>query len=124
VVFFAIWVLTCNLYLGFRSDALGSGWQRSQVQTVRWRLFQTAGKIVRHGRQTFRKIGTDHVGHVRGDPRALRAHHAGRRCHSADVVILGRSRALGKRNHDPGGGAVPETFENTSTDGKNRLGAG
>jgi hypothetical protein len=26
------------------------------VQTVRWRLFQTAGKIVRHGRQTFLKI--------------------------------------------------------------------
>jgi Transposase DDE domain group 1 len=55
-VFFAIGVLTYNLYLGFRSDALGSGWQRSQVQTVRWRLFQTAGKIVRHGRQTFLKI--------------------------------------------------------------------
>jgi Transposase DDE domain group 1 len=55
--FFAIGVLAYNLYLGFRSDALGSGWQRSQVQTVRWRLFQTAGKIVRHGRQTFLKIG-------------------------------------------------------------------
>ena len=35
-VFFAIGVLTYNLYLGFRSDALGSGWERSQVQTVRW----------------------------------------------------------------------------------------
>jgi hypothetical protein len=55
-VFFAIGVLTYNLYLGFRADALGSGWQRSQVQTVRWRLLQTAGKIVRHGRQTFLKI--------------------------------------------------------------------
>ena len=29
---------------------------RSQVQTVRWRLFQTAGKIVRHGRQMLLKI--------------------------------------------------------------------
>jgi hypothetical protein len=56
-VFFAIGVLTYNLYLGFRSDALGSGWARSQVQTVRWRLFQTAGKIVRHGRQIFLQIG-------------------------------------------------------------------
>ena len=55
-VFFAIGVLSYNLYLGFRSDALGSGWQRSQVQTVRWQLFQTAGKIVRHGRQMFLKI--------------------------------------------------------------------
>ena len=52
-VFFAIGVLTYNLYLGFRSDALGSGWERSQVQTVRWRLFQ----IVRHGRQIFLQIG-------------------------------------------------------------------
>jgi len=56
-VFFAIGVLTYNLYLGFRSHALGSGWERSQVQTVRWRLFQTAGKIVRHGRQVFLQIG-------------------------------------------------------------------
>src|ERR1035437_3753335 len=56
--FFSIGVLTYNLYLGFRSDVLGSGWERSQVQTVRWRLFQTAGKIVRHGRQVFLKIST------------------------------------------------------------------
>lgn len=55
-VFFAIGVLTYNLYLGFRIDALGKGWERSQIQTVRWRLFQTAGKIVRHGRQVYLKI--------------------------------------------------------------------
>jgi Transposase DDE domain group 1 len=54
--FFAIGVLTYNLYLGFRGVALGKEWERSQVQTVRWRLFQTAGKIVRHGRQLFLKI--------------------------------------------------------------------
>lgn len=54
--FFAIGVLAYNLYLGFRSEALGSGWERSQVQSVRWRLFQTAGKIVRHGRQMVLKI--------------------------------------------------------------------
>ena len=54
--FFSIGALTYNLYLGFRSHALGSGWEHSQVQTVRWRLFQTAGKIVRHGRQVFLKI--------------------------------------------------------------------
>ena len=55
-VFFSIGALTYNLYLGFRSHALGSGWEHSQVQTVSWRLFQTAGKIVRHGRQVFLKI--------------------------------------------------------------------
>ena len=54
--FFAIGVLTYNLYLGFRGVALGKEFERAQVQTVRWRLFQTAGKIVSHGRQTFLKI--------------------------------------------------------------------
>jgi cytochrome bd-I ubiquinol oxidase subunit X len=67
-----------TLYLGFRSDALGSGWERSQVQTVRWRLFQTAGKIVRH------------AGHIQRDPRALRARHAGRRSRSRNAVIVWR----------------------------------
>ena len=37
-VFFAVGALTYNLYLGFRSQALGSGWERSELQTVRWRL--------------------------------------------------------------------------------------
>jgi hypothetical protein len=45
-----------HLYLGFRTAALGRVWVRKQIQTVRWRLFQTAGKIVRHGRQVFLKI--------------------------------------------------------------------
>ena len=54
--FFAIGVMTYNLYLGFRSVALGQEFERAQVQTVRWRLFQTAGKIVSHGRQTFLKV--------------------------------------------------------------------
>lgn len=58
-VFFAIGALTYNLYLVFRSDMLGGGWERAQVQTVRWRLFQTAGKVVRHGRQLFLKISAE-----------------------------------------------------------------
>jgi hypothetical protein len=32
--FFAIGVLTYNLYVGFRSVALGKEWKRAQVQTV------------------------------------------------------------------------------------------
>jgi hypothetical protein len=54
-VFFAIG-LAYNLYLGFRGVAFGKEWERAQVQTVRWQLFQTAGKIVRYGRQLFLKI--------------------------------------------------------------------
>jgi hypothetical protein len=58
-VFFAIGVLTYHLYLGFRGDALGGGRERAQVETVRWRLFRTAGKVIRHGRQIFLKISAE-----------------------------------------------------------------
>src|SRR5580704_16670617 len=49
--------IPCTAYRASRAAKLGRGWERSQVQTVRWRLFQTAGKIVRHGRQIFLQIG-------------------------------------------------------------------
>ena len=45
--FFSIGLLTYNLYMGFRGVTLGPAFERSQVQSARWRLFQTAGKIVR-----------------------------------------------------------------------------
>jgi len=54
--FFAIGVLAYNLFVGFRALVLGEGFVRSQIQTVRWKLYQTAGKIVRHGRNVFLKI--------------------------------------------------------------------
>jgi hypothetical protein len=56
---FSIGLLTCNLHynqcLGFRSHALGNGWERSQVQVVHRRLFKTVGKIVHDGGQMFLK---------------------------------------------------------------------
>jgi hypothetical protein len=56
---FSIGLLTCNLHynqcLGFRSHALGNGWERSQVQVVHRRLLQTVGKIVHDGGQMFLK---------------------------------------------------------------------
>src|SRR5664279_1053257 len=42
-----------------------------------------------------------HVGHIRRNPRALRAHHAGRRCHSGDVVIPGDCHTLGNPTDEP-----------------------
>lgn len=50
-----IGALAYNLYLGFRGIALDKEWG-ARMQTVLWRLFQTAGKIVRHGRQGVLKI--------------------------------------------------------------------
>lgn len=54
--FFRIGVLAYNLYRLFILKALATSWHRHQVQTVRWRLYQIAGKIVFHGGQVFLKV--------------------------------------------------------------------
>ena len=55
-VFFRIGALAYNLFVWFKSATLPATWRRFQVQTVRWRLYQTAGKVVRHGRQLILKV--------------------------------------------------------------------
>jgi hypothetical protein len=55
-VFFRIGVLAYNLYRLFISKTLDKSWHHHQVQTVRWRLYQIAGKIVYHANQVFLKI--------------------------------------------------------------------
>ena len=55
-IFFRIGVLAYNLYRLFVLKALGTSWHRHQVQTVRWRLYQIAGKIIFHGGQVFLKV--------------------------------------------------------------------
>jgi hypothetical protein len=55
-VFFRIGVVAYNVYRLFLIKALNESWHRHQVQTVRWRLYQTAGKIVWHGGQIFLKV--------------------------------------------------------------------
>lgn len=47
-MFFKVGVLAYNLFVLFKLLALPSSMKRLQVQTVRWVLYQTAGKIVRH----------------------------------------------------------------------------
>jgi hypothetical protein len=54
--FFALGVLAHNLYIGFRRIVSGKDNASQQVQTMRWRLYQTAGKVVRHSRQIFLKV--------------------------------------------------------------------
>ena len=39
---------THNLFVLFKHSALGKGWRRHRVATVRWRLFQVPGRLVRH----------------------------------------------------------------------------
>ena len=55
-VFFRIGVLAYNLYRLFILKTLAKSWHRHQVQTIRWRLYQIAGKIVFHGGQVFLKV--------------------------------------------------------------------
>jgi hypothetical protein len=57
--FFAIGVLAHNLYIGFRRVVSGDCCTSLQVQTIRWRLYQTAGKVVRHSRQIIMKISAE-----------------------------------------------------------------
>jgi hypothetical protein len=55
-VFFRIGVLAYNVGRLFVLKTLGLGWHRHQVQTLRWKLYETAGKIVFHGRSLWLKV--------------------------------------------------------------------
>lgn len=55
-VFFRLGVLAYNLFQGFKHWALKKEWRHHQVQTLRWRLYQSAGKVVRHAGQIYLKV--------------------------------------------------------------------
>lgn len=55
-VFFRIGVVAYNLFMLFKLLALPSSWSRCQVRTVRWRLYQMAGKVVRHAGAVILKV--------------------------------------------------------------------
>lgn len=59
-VFFRLGVLAYNLCQGFKPWALQKEWRRHQVQTLRWRLYQIAGKVVRHAGRVYLKV-REHV---------------------------------------------------------------
>jgi hypothetical protein len=55
-MFFRIGVIAYNLFRLFVLKALDTSWHKHQVQTIRWKLYQVAGKIVFHSNQTFLKV--------------------------------------------------------------------
>jgi len=55
-MFFRLGSIAYNLFVLFKASALSSQWRHVQVQTVRWRLYHVAGKVVRHGRQLILKV--------------------------------------------------------------------
>ncbi|MGB4067337.1 MAG: IS1380 family transposase [Nitrospira sp.] len=56
-VFFRIGVLAYNLFVGFKRLACPVAWAAQTITTVRWRLVQVAGRILRHaGRVVLRLV--------------------------------------------------------------------
>lgn len=55
-VFFRLGVLAYNLCQGFKRWVLKKEWRQHQVQTLRWRLYQIAGKLVRHAGRMMLKV--------------------------------------------------------------------
>jgi len=55
-VFFRMGALSYNVGRLFVLKTLGESWHRHQVETLRWKLYQSAGKIVFHGRHVYLKV--------------------------------------------------------------------
>lgn len=55
-LYFAIGVLAHNLHVFFRSAVLPEEWKRCRIQTIRWRFYQIAGKVVTHARNVILKV--------------------------------------------------------------------
>jgi hypothetical protein len=55
-IFFRIGVIAYNLFLAMKLLALPSWYRSFTIQTVRWRLYQLAGAVVRHAHQLLLKI--------------------------------------------------------------------
>lgn len=54
--FFRLGVLAYNLFVLFKMTTLPQSMQRFQIQTIRWQLFQVAGKIVKHAGSIYLKV--------------------------------------------------------------------
>lgn len=70
-VFFRIGIIAYNLFMAMKLLSLPPWLRNSTIATVRWRLYQTAARLVHHGRQVLCKLATsaDKMGifvHVRG----------------------------------------------------------
>jgi len=55
-VFFRIGVLAYNLFRLFKMVAMPMEWAKHTVQTIRWKFYQTAGKLVMHAGQMWFKV--------------------------------------------------------------------
>ncbi len=58
-VFFQIGVLAYNLFVGFKRLSCPQGWVQHTIATLRWKLVQVAGHIVRHAGAVILKLAAD-----------------------------------------------------------------
>lgn len=55
-VFFRLGVISYNLFIGFKRLSCPEGWLRHTIATFRWKLIQTAGRIISHAGSTILKL--------------------------------------------------------------------
>lgn len=60
-MFFRTGCMAYNLFVMFKAHALPWEWQKHQVQTVRWRLYQVAARMTRHARALWMSIPEAHI---------------------------------------------------------------
>ena len=58
--YFSIGVLAYNLFVLFK-ETLQQSWQRHTIQTLRYKLYHIAGKVITHSRQTILKVNEQFV---------------------------------------------------------------
>lgn len=59
--YFQIGVLAYNLFVLFK-ETLQESWQCHTIQTLRYKLYNIAGKVIKHSRQTILKVNEQFVG--------------------------------------------------------------
>jgi hypothetical protein len=59
-VYFEIGVLAYNLMTAVKRLLLGGDWVKRTIASLRWRLLETAGKVVCHGRQLILRVEASH----------------------------------------------------------------
>ncbi len=59
-LYFQLGALAYNLFIMFR-QTMQQGWQKHTVQTIRYKLYNIAGKVITHARKTILKVNREFV---------------------------------------------------------------
>jgi hypothetical protein len=58
-VFFRIGVIAYNLFIGFKRLSCPESWLKHTIATFRWKIIQTAGRIVKHSGSIFLRLAAN-----------------------------------------------------------------